>query len=195
MIKVELSYNEIGKILTTIESKAFEYALNGDPVVGCDAINAIANVMLTATYSHIPDSSRPMGQVMMTAAEVYDWCYDLMTDEIKAAFVAACESIVTPGMEMGFPPAKQGTISGHGSEGQVLRDWLAFAIATYDEYPDIYEFVAGEIFDKFVPVRDYYYKSGAIHQGNNYGPYRFNFDLWSAWLFKATPHNHNKANR
>ena len=195
VIKGELSYNEIGKILTTIESKAFEYALNGDPVVGCDAINAIANVMLTATYSHIPDSSRPMGQVMMTAAEVYDWCYDLMTDEIKAAFVAACESIVTPGMEMGFPPAKQGTISGHGSEGQVLRDWLAFAIATYDEYPDIYEFVAGEIFDKFVPVRDYYYKSGAIHQGNNYGPYRFNFDLWSAWLFKATPHNHNKANR
>ena len=194
-IKGELSYNEIGKILTTIESKAFEYALNGDPVVGCDAINAIANVMLTATYSHIPDSSRPMGQVMMTAAEVYDWCYDLMTDEIKAAFVAACESIVTPGMEMGFPPAKQGTISGYGSEGQVLRDWLAFAIATYDEYPDIYEFVAGEIFDKFVPVRDYYYKSGAIHQGNNYGPYRFNFDLWSAWLFKATPHNHNKANR
>ena len=56
-------------------------------------------------------------------------------------------------------------------------------------------FVAGEIFDKFVPVRDYYYKSGAIHQGNNYGPYRFNFDLWSAWVFKATPHNHNKANR
>lgn len=184
VIKGELSYDEIGKILTTIESKAFEYALNGDPVVGCDAINAIANVMLTATYSHIPDSSRPMGQVMMTAAEVYDWCYDLMTDEIKAAFVAACESIVTPGMEMGFPPAKQGTISGHGSEGQVLRDWLAFAIATYDEYPDIYEFVAGEIFDKFVPVRNYYYKSGAIHQGNNYGPYRFNFDLWSAWLFK-----------
>ncbi len=33
-------------------------------------------------------------------------------------------------------------------------------------------------------MRDYYYKSGAIHQGNNYGPYRFNFDLWSAWLFK-----------
>lgn len=185
VIKGELSYDEIGKILTTIESKAFEYALNGDPVVGCDAINAIANVMLTATYSHIPDSSRPMGQVMMTAAEVYDWCYDLMTDEIKAAFVAACESIVTPGMEMGFPPAKQEQpISGHGSEGQVLRDWLAFAIATYDEYPDIYEFVAGEIFDKFVPVRDYYYKSGAIHQGSNYGPYRFNFDLWSAWLFK-----------
>ena len=35
VIKGELSYNEIGKILTTIESKAFEYALNGDPVVGC----------------------------------------------------------------------------------------------------------------------------------------------------------------
>ena len=108
----------------------------------------------------------------------------MMTDNAKEAFTAGCETILAPNMEIKFPPTAQGSISGHGSEAQILRDWLAFAIASYDEYPDIYEFIGGDIFANYVPVRDYYYKSGAIHQGNNYGPYRFNFDLWSAWLFR-----------
>ena len=51
-VEGELSYNQLGKILTTIESKAFEYALNGDPVVGCDAIFHIIELRVLFFVNH-----------------------------------------------------------------------------------------------------------------------------------------------
>lgn len=52
------------------------------------------NVLLTVTFDQFSDNYRAMGQVMLTAAEVYDWCYDMMTDNAKEAFTAGCETMV-----------------------------------------------------------------------------------------------------
>ena len=124
------------------------------------------------------------GHLIFTAAQVYDWCYDALTDEDKTAIIAACERIATDTFEMGYPPAKQMAISGHGSEAQLLRDLLGLAIAVYDERPDIYEFCAGRIFAEYVPEYESLFASGLSPQGPSYGAYRYTCMLWSELLMR-----------
>ena len=71
-------------------------------------------------------------------------------------------------------------------ERQILRDYLAFAIAIYDEYPGWWNFIAGRFYSEFVPVRNAYYEAGYVPQGiSDYMALRFGADLWSAWLVKS----------
>ena len=77
----------------------------------------------------------------------------------------------------------QGMVTGHGREEQMFRDWLSLGIAAYDEYPDIYNFVAGRIWEQAVPPRNYYFKSGAHWQGSAYGAGRFGCDLFCNLIF------------
>ncbi|MBP5610567.1 MAG: heparinase II/III family protein, partial [Clostridia bacterium] len=76
-------------------------------------------------------------------------------------------------------------------------DYLAFAIAIYDDEPTWYKYIAGRIYEEYVPVRNEYYKAGYYPQGiSTYLPIRFGSDLWSAWLLQAATGNfpYNQAN-
>lgn len=164
-----------------IEAKAFDYVINGNEQHGREAITAIKNYAATATYIGIHDYTRQMGQVVFTAGEVYDWCYPLLTKEDKATLAALCQNIGSQ-MEVGYPPKGQGAVCGHGGELQLLRDWLAFSIATYDEYPDMYNFCGGRVLSEYVKTRNYWYASKSHHQGSAYGNGRYECELWSQWL-------------
>ncbi|MBR2465474.1 MAG: InlB B-repeat-containing protein [Clostridia bacterium] len=179
--------------LGKIEAKAFAYLLTGDELYAYEAIYAMKNFLTTVDIQHIhSDQCREFGRIMYCTAEVYDWCYGLLTEDDKAQFIMACADIGSSRnqntdfgnqMEVGFPPRLQGCVSGHGSEHQVLRDYLSIAIAIFDEDPTWYEWVGGLVYNYFVPFRDYYFTSGTYPQGMNvYAPHRFDADLWSAWL-------------
>jgi len=179
------SYNYNGNDLAAIESMAFDYALTGNIASGELAITAIFNYINTFVITdELSDNTRAYSHIILVIAEVYDWCHDLMDDEDRRMLVAAVCNILAPSMEMGFPPDRQGAVTGHGGEAQLLRDWLALAIAAYDEYPDIWYFVMGRIENEFVPARNFMYEAGSHNQGSAYGPYRFYFELWSALLIK-----------
>lgn len=124
------------------------------------------------------------GHLIFTAAQIYDWCYAALTDEDKTDIIAACERIASAYFEMSYPPARQMAISGHGGEAQLLRDLLAFAIAVYDERPDVYEFCAGRIFAEYVPEYDALFAAGVSPQGPSYGAYRYTCMLWSELLMR-----------
>ncbi|MDF2925735.1 MAG: hypothetical protein K0R57_4649 [Paenibacillaceae bacterium] len=178
--------------LGIIEALAFDYAVNGNEQSGRSAISALRNYMPAVRFGGMADSTRAMGQVIFTASEVYDWCYDLLTDGDKEFIVYYSEYIAKSGqaddrtgLEIGYPPSKQSAVVSHAGEAQLLRDLLGFGIAVYDEYPDIYNYAAGRFFAQFVEPRNFWYESHSHHQGNTYGPYRFNWDLWSAYIFKA----------
>ncbi|MBR4334961.1 MAG: heparinase II/III family protein, partial [Clostridia bacterium] len=154
----------------------------------------IKNYILTLDIQKIVvDQERNYGFVMYIAACVYDWCYDLMSTTDKLQIVSGIEHKIVSGsnsygvkMEIGFPPSKQNAIAGHGSEFQLLRDYLAFAIAIYDEYPGWWEYIGGRFYAEFVPVRNEYYKAGMYPQGVSlYVRVRYASDLYSAWLIKA----------
>lgn len=169
------------QLLTAIEAKAFDYVINGNEQSGADAVASIKNAIKTIKYPTVGDYSRDSGMVLYVISIVYDWCYPLLSDKDKTQFIADGQT-ASANMEVGWPPERFGAVIGHGAEAQFLKELIAFAIATYDESPDIYEYVAGRFFDEYVPARNYWYKSHSLHQGSGYNTVRYAFDLWAQWL-------------
>ena len=209
-------HNFSNSVLATIEAKALMFRLLYEQdleegsydayrrdVYGYEAIVCLKNFLETMHIEYInSDQCREYGYAMFVAAEVYDWCYPILTakdkQEIKYAVVARCcsgtsgstdNSLTTNGgakMEVGYPPSGQGSVSGHGSEAQILRDYLAFALAIYDEDPTWWEYVAGRVVGDYVQVRNYYFQSGITQQGvSNYAHHRHYSDLYSAWIIQT----------
>ncbi len=163
--------------MAIIEAYAYKYALDKDRAYGLKAKNAILNFMSTVTFDqNQQDITRQMGHAIFLGAQVYDWCYDLFEPRERQAVIDKCEEIAMQ-MEVGYPPDGQGAVCGHGGEAQIMRDLLGFAIATYDERPDIYNFVAGRFFSEFIETRNYWYESGTHHQGDAYGSYRYYWEV------------------
>ncbi len=174
--------NYEGKKLATIESKAFDYVLNGNADNGRKAIDAIKNVFNTVDFSGLSDVSRALGHVIFTASEVYDWCYPLLTKEEKESIITNCIALATQ-MEIGWPPVKQGAITSHAGEAQLMRDLLSFSIAVYDEKPEYYDgLIMKRYSSEFIEPRNYWYQSYTHHQGSAYGSYRLTWDAWGQWI-------------
>ncbi len=187
-------HNYSEKYLSIIQAKALAYALYGDEYYGYQAILYMKNYLMSLDIKSIPsDQCRQYGYVMRTAAHVYDWCYDLLNEIDKIQFIAGVENCLCQGenaksekMEVGFPPSKQSAVEGHANEYQILRDYLSFAVAIYDENSSWYEYVAGRIYNQYLPVRNYYYSlAGVAHQGTGYAFGRHQGDLYSAWVLKV----------
>ncbi|NQX58652.1 heparin/heparin-sulfate lyase HepB [Paenibacillus qinlingensis] len=166
-----------------IEANALLYLLDGNQAAGQKAISIMNNYINTAMIPIVGDSTRAMGQVIITAAMVYDWCYPIMTNEQRLNFRLNMDRIAR-NMEIGYPPLGQGAVVGHGSEAQLMRDMIGFGVAAYDENPNIYNIAAGRFFKEFVPARDFLYQSNSYSQGDSYGPYRFQWDMFASYIFK-----------
>ena len=193
--KGEHNLNEA--IYDCVMAKSLLYLLTGVKTYAYDAIRMTKEFMSTIKIVTVnPDPERNWGYAMFTAAIVYDWCYSAMSEQDKIDIVRGVEYCICKtknyvgayktNMEIGFPPSGQGAVCGHGSERQLLRDYLSFALAIYDEYPSWYEYIGGRFFQDYVPVRNEFYKAGMYPQGISvYIQIRFTADLWSAWLMKS----------
>lgn len=173
------TYDE--RMLREIEAFAFDYAINQNTESGEIAVSALMTYLETADPAESGNETRNGGTIMFRASEVYDWCYDLMTDEQRETVIGVCEGYAH-NMEIKWPPNSQGSVVGHGSEAQLLRDMLCFAIATYDERPDIWEAVAGRFYEEYTDARDYFNKGHFALQGDSYGLYRHRWDTYSYLL-------------
>ena len=196
-------HNFEGLPLEIIAAKALRYLASDDARYGYGAILYLKNYLLTLDIRQIAsDQCRQYGQLMFVAALVYDWCYDLLTELDKTQILAGVEHRIcrmrndmTPRegqvvLEVGFPPAGQGAVVGHGSEGQILRNYLAFAAAVYGDNNSWWDYIAARVYAEYVPARNYYYKTGVACQGPYYGMVRTLADLFSAWLLvSATDEN------
>ena len=180
--------------MNKIQLLALDYQLTGNKISGYHAIYALKNYLKRMDFQEITgDQCRQFGYVMYNAACVYDWCYDLLTANDKYQIVLAVEKKCCTGsndsgkrMEVGFPPSGQNAVSGHGCEFQILRDYLSFAIAIYDDYPGWWNYIANRVYQEFVPVRNAWYEAGMVPQGASlYVRIRFTSDLFSALLLKA----------
>ena len=176
-------------VLDQIQALALDYRLTGNKITGYSAILAIKNHLNTMDFAGITgDPERQYGLTMFVAACVYDWCYDLLTASDKTQIVAGVQHKCCDDgkMEMGFPPSGQYSVAGHGCEFQLLRDYLAFAIAIYDEYPGWWNYIGGRFYAQYVEPRNYYYSAGMVTQGASlYIRIRFSSDLYSGILIKA----------
>ena len=180
--------------LEVIQAKALAYAVYGDAYFGYQAIYYIKNILKSLDIQYIAsDQCRDYGYVMFTTALVYDWCYDLLTDEDKVQLIAGVENCLCEGknkagskIEVGFPPSYGGSVVGHSSEYVILRDYLSFAIAIYGDNNAWWNYVGGRVYNEFIPVRNYYYQSDLTPQGTGvYITARFGADTFTAWMLKT----------
>ena len=189
------AYNETDTaILRNIQALALDYAVTKNAISGYQAIYALKNALKTMTDSwtgHDDVAHRYYGFAMYIAACVYDWCYDLMDKTDRDQIVLGvqekiCKVGMTVKYAVGFPPTDADAVSGHGTSFMILRDYLAFAIAIYDEYPGWWNMIAGRFFEEYVPVRNTIYEAGMAPQGVSlYVRSKFIPELYSAWLVKA----------
>ena len=185
------NFNE--EYLEIIQAKALAYLLYDDAYYGYQAIYYIKNYLKSLDIVKIAsDQCRQYGYVMYTTAIVYDWCYPLLTDLDKEQIIAAVENRICryrnqsgEAMSVGFPPSKQRSVTGHGAERQILRDYLSFSVAIYGDNSSWWDYVAARVYNDFIPMRNYYYESGSTYQGTGYAAARYTSDLFSAWILTA----------
>ena len=170
--------------LLQIEARAFLYALSGDSRRGREAVEAVKAYLQQVDFDNLMDVTRLVGHTIFVTAEVYDWCYPLLSDAEKQELRTGMLKLGRD-TEIGWPPFRQSVINGHGNEAQLSRDFLSMAIAVYDEDPEPYRLCAYRIFEEMVPAHNYEYRSGRHTQGSNYGPYRFSWDMNLALIFRA----------
>lgn len=164
------------------ELNALKYLVTKDKKLGREAITSILDTLSTSSWPHVQDIARASGRMMVTGAIVYDWCYDLLEEDEKQLFIKNFVRLAKT-LECGYPPTKQGSVTGHSSEWMIMRDLLSAAIAIYDEYPEMYNLTAERIFKEHVPVRNWLYDGHAYHQGSGYDNVRFASDLFPLWIF------------
>ena len=172
------------RVLRVIEAKAFVWLMEGDRAMGESAVKSMLGVFATTHFKKgFQDVTRQIGETIFVAGLVYDWCYPLMTPEQRAWVIARAEELCAQ-MEVGFPPIRQGNVTGHGGEAQIYRDLFCYGIAVYDESPEMYRITAGRVFSELTEARRFFYKSGRHHQGNAYGPYRYMWEIYGAWVVR-----------
>lgn len=169
-------------ISKSIQGKALRYLVDGHLQSGQHAVSMMVE-FLDLDLCQSSTSYRTLGETINLSAIVYDWCWPLLTAVQKQLFIQRFTERAAR-TEIGFPPSKQGVLSGHGAEQQVLRDQLGAGIAFYDEAPEVYRIAAGRLFSEFVPARDFAAPSHAHHQGTSYGPYRYTWDMFGAWIMR-----------
>ena len=183
---VPTSYNI--SFINQIKSNAFEYVINGDKEKGQKAIDSLLSYLDSIVFENSGDYVTS-GELIYAAALTYDWCYDIISDDNKAKIINRVIGIAGAYTEVGWPPVNQSGWGGHGAENTVLRDLLAFGIATYDEQPLIYEIVGGRIEEEYKDIRQLYYEAHKSPFGSDYAIYRGKHDINAMLLYKVIGKN------
>jgi heparin/heparan-sulfate lyase len=170
------------KALDAAVGKAFVYLMENDKAKGREAVKLMTEYIRKAEFGNQLDVCRKIGQLIYSAAVVYDWCYDITSPEEKRILRENMMRLAED-MEIGWPPFKQQVINGHGNEAQLSRDLLAMSIAIYNEDPLPYKLCSYRILEEVVPSHNKEYVSGRHNQGSSYGQYRFGWDMYAAWIF------------
>ena len=185
--------------LEIIQIKALGYLVDGHELYGYQAIQGMKNFLRTLDIQYIKSNmERENGNVAFTAALVFDWCYPLLNADDKTQLMSAVQNIALKGtmpgndenkMHCGYPPfssEKVGAVAGHGSEREILRDYLSVAVAFYGESSDAnnwWTYISKLVYSEYVPVRNYYFRSGVAPQGLGvYVSGRHISDMYSAWI-------------
>lgn len=174
-------------LIENLVSRALLYALGlRDEAYGRVAVENMLEYIRTVRFNlSLGDETRAVGATMTMAGCVYDWCYDLMTDDEKAYTIRRLKALARQ-TEVGYPPSALTSISGHTGEGEVFAYPLLCGIAIYDEDPEMYNLAAGRIFDEMAEARNLWLSSGAHNVGNDYGGgTRFAWELFAELLFSG----------
>jgi heparin/heparan-sulfate lyase len=164
------------------ERDALNYLATREPALGRAAIETTLSLLEKCELPDRQDACRVTGRMMVTGAIVYDWGHALLTDAEKQSFIKELVRLAKT-QECGYPPTRQGSVTGHSSEAMIMRDMMSAGIALYDEFPEMYHLAAARFFREHLPARNWFYSGHAYHQGDSYGAHRFSWDTYPLFIF------------
>jgi heparin/heparan-sulfate lyase len=164
------------------EWQALQYLVKPDVVRGRALVAETLQLLQRCELPDRQDACRVTGRMMVTGAIVYDWLYPLLTDSQKRDYIREFVRLAKT-LECGYPPVRQGSVTGHSSEAMIMRDMLSAGIAIHDEDPEMYNLAAGRFFREHLPARNWFYPGHAYHQGDSYGLHRYSWDLFPLFIF------------
>jgi len=170
-----------------LTSRAFLYLIgDADEAHALKTIKETKNFLGTVTfgYSDSTYASRYMGNTMVMAACVYDWCYELMTDMDKQFILRKLKEYALA-TEVGYPAMKRSFVISHAAESLIYRDQFAVGIAVYDEDPSWYNSTASIVFSRLLPVKNFLSASGNDFSGNTYAQTRNEGAMHTQRMLKA----------
>ena len=179
-------YNNMNiQVLFRIHSRAYAYMMGEvDKANARQAVRYMRDMFETLKWDPgTGDITRQIGLVISTAGMVYDWCYDVLTEEDKKILIRNIKYYASM-MEIGYPTTTYESFQGHGGEGDVLFHQLVAAIAIYDEDPEMYKWVAGMLFEVSYPTRRLFNDAGNHPAGTYYGATRATWEQSSAVIFE-----------
>ena len=150
--------NADAQILSVIRAKALRYALYGEELYGYQALLAAKHYLLTLNDAE----SSLVNEALLTFSCVYDWCFKLTGVADQRHLIAGIESHLIPYIDGNYPPSVAQNTSFN-------RDLFAFAIATANEQPDIYNYVAGAMESEFANAYDSILALGSHPAGSGFG--------------------------
>lgn len=164
-------YSKHTDVGETLQARAFMYLLGEvDETHARKTVQELLNLLSTVTFSIQGDSTyntRNTGTVMVTAALVYDWCYDVM-DYSQREFVIRKLKEFVADTEAGWPPMRRNMLSSHPQEGLVYLYDAIVGIAVYDEDPQWYDTTMSVIYEMMRDIRIFGSKSGYDHSIGSY---------------------------
>jgi len=164
-------------------AKAFVYLMTKDEQQGKEAVALMRDYLSVVSFGNILDITREIGRAIYSGSLVYDWCYDLISEQDRQSIRKNLLALADD-MEMGFPPFIGMVVNGHGNEMQLSRDLLSMAIALYGDDNMPYQYCSYRVLEDLMPMLAYQYQSPFHHQGSSYGPFRFECDMTAAWLLR-----------
>lgn len=189
---VSAGHNKDDTLLMAIEALAFSYIIEGNEEHGRRALELCKN-MLSSFYAAPGQLYHVSTTNTYVAAVVYDWCYPLLTDNDKLYLRYYVEKIVSSISTHPYPynPSNNGLwnaagiISSAWTVTHPFKDDLAFAIASYDEFPDWYNYIASLLINEYAPATDYWLPGEMMPSGSSYGYVRWYVFSWAQRLMKV----------
>ncbi|MBQ6998525.1 MAG: hypothetical protein IJN62_01920 [Clostridia bacterium] len=165
-----------------LRGRAMWYLLGyADEEHGKETIAHCINYLKTAVYPNVGDITRQIGDQMEATAIVYDWLYDLLTEEQKKLIISKLKDLAIQ-KEIGYPPVGN-VVYGHNGEREIFQDMLSAGIAIYDEDTELFNLAAG-MYEKMVPSRQLFNATGNHPSGDAYGTWRLHCELMSEMLLE-----------
>jgi len=185
--------------LREIQAKAFMFLMDqtANENRGKEAIRNIKNFI--NTYEFNPSWNTylrgiQIGQMMYTAALVYDWCFPLLSPDDQNWFHNAIHKLADV-HEFGYNGGvadSESVVNGHSVESMV-RDFLSAGIAMADENWKMYYDAGLRFVDRFAPAVNLYTWMGPHHQGVGYGSERIHWKILGDVMFNRMLHPDDRA--
>ncbi len=167
-----------------IQCRALMYAFGeADKKHAKKTIQHMRDMYDTVVWASANDITRQMGTLLAVSGCVYDWCFDVLTEEDKTYFITQMKKVASK-MEIGYPAGMGETFAGHGGEGELFYFQSTAGIAIYDEDPQMYNAAAGVLYEYMFPTRKAFNAGGIHPAGTTYGPLRAMWEVVGQLVFE-----------